>query len=83
MVAMQVGNKNVIDPGKPDFVPVKLHLSGLSAIYQKIILLNMQQLGSWMTVVGRCSRIRTQYFKYECQWQCLEAIDKRKFIHGQ
>ena len=53
MIAVQVGDKNMIDPVKFNLVPVHLNERTFSAIYQKKPLVDIDHLSGWMSLVDR------------------------------
>jgi hypothetical protein len=51
MIAMQVGDENMVDLAFPDFVALHLCLGGLSTVYQKQLVMSGHHLRGLVPVV--------------------------------
>jgi hypothetical protein len=65
---MQVGNKDVADAVEVDLVPHHLHLRRLSAVDQKMPVLNFNILGAWMSSIGGDRPAGSENSYFERQW---------------
>jgi len=61
MIAVQVGNKDMVDPASADFVFIHLCLGAFPAINQEKMVIQGDHLGSRVPVEGRDGRIISKY----------------------
>jgi hypothetical protein len=57
MIAMEVGNENMVDFAPFYLVTAHLYLGSLPTIYQNGLILNAYHLSCWMPIVGWKGRI--------------------------
>jgi len=69
MVAVQVGDENMIDPAAADFVLIHLGLCSFPAVYKEKMIIQSNHLGCGEPVEGRYGRVVSKYGN--CEHRCF------------
>jgi hypothetical protein len=69
MIAVQVGNENMVDPAASDFVLIHLSLCSFSTVNKEKMIIQGNHLGGGVPVKGRNGRVVSKYG--DCEHRCF------------